>query len=54
MSLFYKKIVYDNITNYKIVSDDLYKNGLFDDKDIEIANNNLRKLKNLIDIINKM
>ena len=31
MSHFHKKITYDNDQNYKIVSDDLYKNGIFDD-----------------------
>ena len=37
MSHFHKKITYDNDQNYKIVSDDLYKNGIFDDNDNEIA-----------------
>ena len=44
MSHFHKKITYDNYQNYKIVSDDLYKNGIFDDNDNEIANNILRKV----------
>ena len=44
MSHFHKKITYDNDQNYKIVSDDLYKNGIFDDNDNEIANNILRKV----------
>ncbi len=44
MNLFHKRITYDNDTNYKIVSDDLYKNGIFDDNDNEIANNILRKV----------
>ena len=44
MSHFHKRITYDNDTNYKIVSDDLYKNGIFDDNDNEIANNILRKV----------
>ena len=44
MSHFHKKIAYDNDQNYKIVSDDLYKNGIFDDNDNEIANNILRKV----------
>ena len=44
MNLFNKRITYDNDTNYKIVSDDLYKNGIFDDNDNEIANNILRKV----------
>ena len=44
MSHFHKRITYDNDTNYKIVSDDLYKNGIFDDNDNEISNNILRKV----------
>ena len=44
MNHFHKKITYDNDQNYKIVSDDLYKNGIFDDDDNEIANNILRKV----------
>lgn len=44
MSHFHKKITYENDQNYKIVSDDLYKNGIFDDNDNEIANNILRKV----------
>ena len=44
MSHFHKKITYDNDQNYKIVSDDLYKNGIFDDNDNEIANNIFRKV----------
>ena len=44
MSHFHKKITYENDKNYKIVSDDLYKNGIFDDNDNEIANNILRKV----------
>ena len=44
MSHFHKKITYDNDKNYKIVSDDLYKNGIFDDNENEIANNILRKV----------
>ena len=44
MSHFHKKITYDNDPNYKIVSDDLYKNGIFDDNDNEIANNILRNV----------
>ena len=43
MSHFYKRICYDKDNNYKIVSDDLYKNGIFDDNDNEIANNTYRK-----------
>ena len=44
MSHFHKRITYDNDPNYIIVSDDLYKNGIFDDNDNEIANNILRKV----------
>lgn len=35
---------YDKDNNYKIVSDDLYKNGIFDNNDNEIANNIYRKV----------
>ena len=44
MSHFHKRITYDNDKNYKIVSDDLHENGIFDDNDDEIANNILRKV----------
>lgn len=44
MSRFHKKICYDNDKNYKIVSDDLYRNGIFDDNDNEIANDIARKV----------
>ena len=44
MSHFHRKITYENDKNYKIVSDDLYKNGIFDDNDYEIAINELRKV----------
>lgn len=44
MSHFHKRICYENDKNYKIVSDDLYKNGIFDDNDNEIANNIYRKV----------
>ena len=43
ISHFHKRICYDKDDNYKIVSDDLYKNGIFDDNDNEIANNIYRK-----------
>ena len=36
--------VKNNNQNYKIVSDELYKNGIFDDNDNEIANNIYRKV----------
>lgn len=44
MSHFHKRVCYDKDNNYKIVSDDLYKNGIFDDNDNEIANNIYRKV----------
>lgn len=44
MNHFHKRICYDKDNNYKIVSDDLYKNGIFDDNDNEIANNIARKI----------
>lgn len=37
-------ICYDKDNNYKIVSDDLYKNGIFDNNDNEIANNIARRV----------
>ena len=45
MGHFHKKICYDKDENYKIVSDDLYKNGIFTDDENEIANNIDRKVK---------
>ena len=44
MSHFHKRICFDKDENYKIVSDDLYKNGIFDDNDNEIANNIYKKV----------
>ena len=44
MNHFHKRICYDKDNNYKIVSDDLYKNVIFDDNDNEIANNIYRKV----------
>ena len=44
MEHFHKRICYDKNENYKIVGDDLYKNGIFDSNDNEIANNNYRKV----------
>ena len=49
---FQNKIGFDKDEHYKYVSDDLYKNGIFDDNDIEIANNVRRKLKTLDKIAN--
>ena len=45
MRHFHKRICYDKDNNYKIVSDDLYKNGIFTDDENEIANNIARKVK---------
>ena len=44
MSHFHKRICFDKDNNYKIVSDDLYKNGIFDNNDNEIANNIARRV----------
>ena len=44
MEHFHKRICYDKDNNYKIVSDDLYKNGIFTDDENEIANNIARKV----------
>ena len=44
MSHFHKRICYYKDENYKIVSDDLYKNGIFDNNDNEIANNIYKKV----------
>ena len=41
---FQSKIGFDKDEKYKYVSDDLYKNSIFDDNDNEIANNILRKV----------
>ena len=45
MGHFHKRICYDKDNNYKIVSDDLYRNGIFTDDENEIANNIVRKVK---------
>jgi chromosome segregation ATPase len=50
MEHFQKRICYDKDENYKIVSDDLYKNGIFTDDENEIANNIARKVKPKEDI----
>jgi len=44
MKHFYKRIYYNKDENYKVVSDDLYKNGIFDNNDNEIANNIARRV----------
>ena len=45
MKRFQNKIVFDKDKQYKYVSDDLYKNGIFTDDENEIANNLARKVK---------
>ena len=45
MGHFHKRICYEKDNNYKIVSDDLYRNGIFTDDENEIANNIARKVK---------
>ena len=53
MGHFHKRICYDKDNNYKIVSDDLYKNGIFTDDENEIANNIARKIKPKDEINNR-
>ena len=45
MKQFQNKIGFDKDEHYKYVSDDLYRNGIFDDNDNQIANNVRRKVK---------
>ena len=45
MGHFHKRVCYDKDENYKIVSDDLYKNSIFTDDENEIINNITRKVK---------
>lgn len=52
MKHFQNKIGFDKYEHYKYVSDDLYKNGIFDDNDNEIANNVRRKVKTTDEIVN--
>lgn len=52
MKLFQNKIGFDKDVHYKYVSDDLYKNRIFDDNDNEIANNVRRKVKTTDEIAN--
>ena len=49
---FQEMIEFNNDEKYKYVSDDLYKNGIFDDNDNEIANDIARKVKTLDEINN--
>ena len=50
MGHFHKRICYDKDENYKIVSNDLYKSGIFADDENEIANDITRKVKPKEDI----
>lgn len=52
MKHFQSKIGFDNDEHYKYVADDLYKSGVFDDNDNEIANNVGRKVKTVDEITN--
>ena len=45
-------IGFNNDEKYKYVSDDLYRNGIFDDNDNEIANDIARKVKTIDEINN--
>ena len=47
---FQEMIGFNNDEKYKYVSDDLYKNGIFDDNDNEIANDISRKVKTIDEI----
>ena len=53
MKHFQNKIGFDKNEHYKYVSDDLYKNGIFDDNDNEIVTDVKRKVKT-IDEISKL
>ena len=50
MKYFQEKIGFDKDKQYRYVSDDLYRNGIFDDNDNEIANNVRRKVKTIDEI----
>ena len=50
MEYFHKRICYDKDESYKIVSKDLYKNGIFTDDENEIANDITRKVEPKEDI----
>ncbi len=45
MNVFHKRVNYDKDEQYKYVSEDLYKAGVFSDDDFEIATNIYRKVK---------
>ena len=51
MTRFHNKISFDKDEQYKYVSDDLHKAGVFSDDDFEIATNALRKVKPKEEII---
>ena len=53
MKHFQEKIGFDKDEHYKYVSDDLYKNGIFDNSDNRIANDIMRKVKTIDEIGNK-
>lgn len=50
---FQNKIGFDKDEKYKYVSDDLYRNGIFDDNDNQIANDVRRTIKT-VDELNKI
>ena len=52
MKHFQNKIGFDKDEHYKYISDDLYKKGIFDDNDNEIANNVKRRVKTTDEIAN--
>lgn len=52
MKHFQNKIGFDKDEYYKYISDDLYKKGIFDDNDNEIANNVKRRVKTTDEIAN--
>jgi len=52
MKHFQNKIGSDKDENYKNVSEDLYKNGIFDDNDRKIATAVFRKVKTVDEINN--
>ena len=52
MKQFQNKIGFEKNEHYKYISDDLYKNGILDDNDNEIANNIKSKIKKLQEIVN--
>ena len=51
---FQEMIGFNNDEKYKYVSDDLYRNGIFDDNDNEIANDIARKVKTVDEINNRI